>query len=237
MALENIETFPPSREKSKRTYIYIFGILFFVVMASLLFFAFSGNLTKITGFATHNAPFQGIYIESETNIPKGMFEIDGEVQEITLKTKTSSAKLFVGDNSYSLNEIQNPRILIDGFSGELIFDESEILGLDGKATTIKINGVPTKSLDGRKINLELGSKVRYESLEISEAFLSERGFNATGKIILEDKATFELEKEHIKIGKFLGKIVAGEEIFSEKRVLKLQGRTENLEIKGLIETQ
>ncbi len=125
-----------------------------------------------------------------------------KAKQIELGFSDTTAKIKINNDKLELNDLSEVRLLVDGFAGEIIFNDG-YLSFDGTAKRINVNGVAFSSLQK---DLELSfTNLEYQSLILREVELKEVEFSqGSGTLNVGEKLQYALDDEEIKLAAFAG---------------------------------
>ncbi|MBU4308414.1 MAG: hypothetical protein KJ566_01315 [Nanoarchaeota archaeon] len=202
--------------------LIIFGI-FLITLFLLIYTSFSGS--PLTGNIIKNdSSNNSIIISADLTIP--VLTLNDEFETIIIKGDSDSF-LYVGDKKFPLSDSKENSIILTDYIGEISFNEKTILKLEGKVGGVSINGIPMTSKSNKKMKIYFDSDFNYRILEIPEnAFIKILNYETSGKIILNEKTTINLDNEILTIEKFYGSLKISDKHF------KIKGHVKSLNIKG-----
>ena len=209
------------------TFLIFLGILSFLIYTSFYDVSFfdngiTGNL--IMGDSSEQEG-KSVQIDGDlTEIPS--LKLKGNFENVEI-TGSSGSYIYIDSQKFYLGNSLNNYIVLENYSGEISFDDSEISSLSGGITRAVINGVEiTPAKTSMKVKLE--NPIDYNSLKIENQVLVKKLFYATSGVlkINGEKNIINLYNENISIGNFAGNI----EI--EKDRLKIQGTAKSLNVEG-----
>jgi len=218
---------PAKHRKIKHKGLMITFVAFLALMLLIFWFAFSSSegSNKITGFTIGNignTEKNPIKVKAELTIPD--LKINNKIDKIEIITTASANTiLFIGDEKFDLSKVGDSSIIIFDFNGEISFNSKKILNLDGKATQILINGIPTTPQSGDTIKIGVNENFLYKSLKIKDISLRSLSY------INDQKVSIDLHDEQIDIRGFQGNLEVKE------FVLEINGQADKLEIKGKLD--
>lgn len=221
---------PPHRRIKHKGLIIAF-VIFLALILLIVWFAFSspGESNKITGFAIGNTEKNPIKLKGELTIPD--LKINNKINKIEIITTASANTiLYIGDEKFDLSKVADSSIVIFDFNGKISFNSKKILNLDGKATQILINGIPTTPQSGDTIKIGVDENFLYKSLKIKDISLRSLSYITSGTIKINDqKISIDLHDEQIDIRGFQGNLEVEEFIF------KINGQADKLEVQGKLD--
>jgi hypothetical protein len=239
----DLEVLPEPRVRKRlfgRKWIFLF---FFLIIGSLLFFAFSGEVS-LTG----NVIGVGGSIDEANAFPltarltplgvNESLEFDQFVERMVFEFEPVNQNLLLGkDLVINVGELDDPTIVFESFDGTLIFDSGSVLLLKGKAGKVSVNGV---SVGGTGVvSVSFDGSVPYDKLSLSNVYL--RSYNAvtSGSVEAKDKTFFELDQEEIVISKFRGDVKSGNvgSIGISREGLLFSGLAERMSLKGAVNAE
>ncbi len=220
----------PINEKhnKKRDWRKILVVIVFILVLGLLIYTsfFSGSFSKI--------PFTGQIVGSEEPDPENSMKINaklnlpenpsfkGDFSKIELQVLNSS-KISSRDSFFEISS--GDSILLEGYEGEISFNENNIFVLDGNAERIIINGASISSRKGKQD--VYSEKISYLALNISEVYIKTLDYGTTGIIDIEEGKNIILPRdERVLIENFKGNM------FSSRGDFMLDGILEKIEVKG-----
>jgi hypothetical protein len=219
-----METYIPKKKKYHIKLIVF--LVFSAVVLVLLFYAFS-DFGFPTGHVVKTASREKPQIETNLDTSNVELEINEKIQRITIKSQNPQENLYIGTNNVELKALENAKIVIENYDGDISFDSEKILSLRGKANKVLINNVPT-SFDFTTISLD---NLNYYLLKLEEIELSDFFYRGSGKVEIE-KVSVELDEEEMEIKNFFGDLSIGR--FSSliaREQLELSGQVEEIIIK------
>ncbi len=149
------------------------------------------------------------------------------VDEISLEFTDLTTKIKINDDRIELNNIEEVGLDIKEFSGTIIFNK-ESLSLDGLAKRIAVNGV---TLSSSKEDLKISfDDLVYTYLDLTEVEMEELELPAgNGNLEMEEKLSYVLEDESLKLGSFKGDMILSRE---DEIVLGMEGLANGLTLRG-----
>ncbi len=231
---QKIRISPGKPKKTIKKKVYLISTFLFI-LSLLFFFAFEGG--SITGNAIGNSESlsgeNSFQIKAQLDDLNKELSLNQEISEIVLEIEDSQEKLLFGENSFNLSTQKRSEIIITGFRGKISFNGEKITNLNGKATKIIINGLPSSSTSANsKILIE--GELKYKLITLKEISLREYNEMKSGTIEIDgDKLKMELTNESIIIEKFYGDLTNGltTNIFGIKRPhLTLRGFAKDVEV-------
>lgn len=198
------------------SFLIIVGIL--VYTAFIGDFSFTGELIEMPEPDLEDA----IKINAKLNFPE-TFSLKGKSSSVKLKVLNNSGLSF-GDSLFNLSS--GDSIYLNGYEGEISFNENKILILEGNSRTAVINDVSVSPKNGKPVPVSLG-EVSYILLNVSNIYIKEINYDATGLIRVGDgKDVVRPRNENVLINKFKGNVGVS------RGELVLDGKTENIKVKG-----
>jgi len=199
-------------------------LMFVLVIGAILFTTFYGDFSfkGITGGAIFNLGDASKYfdVSMELSIPE--LTLKDDYEKITL-VGTSQSPLLIGGNYFSIQESNLVEIVFENFSGKIILDEESISYLEGKASRIVVNGIPTSDKNEKKIKVSIESPISYNSIEFpGEVSLKNLDYISSGKISWGEGNVVRLNDERVEISDFIGEM-----ILKNKKMI-LDGVVENV---------
>ncbi len=194
-------------------FLAVLGVIFFTTIYEG---GFTGN--SIKEFNENNS----VKISSETNIPSTT--LTGEHSKITFDI-SSNKEMKLEGKKISLDKTSN-LLVLEGFSGEVNFDENSINLLSGKVSKIYINGVPISNEKDVKMKISLDSDILYNSISFKNNFpVSEINFICSGKVNVGTDS-INLNQDTCILKNALG------EFLVKDKKLFFSGSVTSLDIKG-----
>ena len=218
-----------SQQNKKKKHYIEFAIFFiFIIILALLIipsfysdFSITGSLTE--KIASEIKPNSTIKFSADLTIPN--LEISGVFQNVELKGSSESF-IYIESEKFRLNS-KNNYIVLKNYTGDVSFNNENILALGGKSSKVFINGIPVepKTKSTLKVSLE---SFNYGFLVVEkEAVIKKITYVSSGSIRLNDgKNVFNIENEEVSFEDFMGNLKI------ENGKLNLEGYVKNLDIKG-----
>lgn len=150
------------RHHKKKLFMFV---VFLMLAGFLIYPLFYGPL-----------PFTGSIISSpnsaqiETNAEDASTKLQGSFSKIELRG-SSEGQLYAGESTYNLNNLDDTRIILEDYTGKIYFNEQKLVLLEGKATSVTLNGIQISSQSGNQMPVSLG-EFAYRSLKINDIFSS-----------------------------------------------------------------
>ena len=153
---------------------------------------------------------------------------EARIKEMVLTFDDLTTNIKVGDDKLELNNLKEVSLKIQGFAGEVNFDENDF-SVNGLAKSIEVNGVKLSTKEEIKISFEgLNYKtVAIEDIELLDLELP-RG---DGELKVSEKLKYGLEQDQVKIYYFNGKLSAQME---PETNLELEGVVKGIKISGAL---
>jgi len=210
-------------------------VTFVFLITLIIYFAFYNNPVsnddertvgnKITGFVAKETEEEKIRITADLTVPN--LEISLKTSQIEIITISPRTTLLTGEEKLDLSEIGKTEIILLDFNGKISFDGSSILSLNGRATKLLMNGIPTTPQTGSTMKISFSDAFLYNSVEIDEISLRSLEYTTSGTIkINDDSTTIRLSGEEVKINGYRGKLRLRNEI------LTLNGEVDKIGVSG-----
>lgn len=217
--------------KHKKAIIFI---VFLLVISSLVYFAFFEG--KITASVIDSIGFNSeINPESSINISANLIQPDdlvikGKIDKIEMRINQIDDFFYVGKEKFDLGQLSETYVIIFDYNGELSFDKEDILKLNGKSSEVLINGISTTPISGDDMKIYLDESIGYKYLKVDNAPLNPLSYTTSGSINLNyGKININIDEEEVKLGKFRGDVEV------DGREFKIRGKTERLEVVGILD--
>jgi len=199
-----------------------------IICAGILvgaFLATSGSgMGGISGFFTALSPQTSTNISFSANLAPQDISFNAPAESMTVKWSTSNVQWSIGSSKIDLGQLQSNEILIEGWNGKVDISASGLLGMDGTADKVTINGMKITQSGRQAVKvtgLSFGNFNAY-GLKMQGLKLP----TASGTISIADgKATFQASGEPLEFGTFSGSITADSS-------LKIVGNTDKLMLSG-----
>tara|TARA_Y100000034_G_scaffold99609_1_gene122505 strand:- start:2221 stop:2922 length:702 start_codon:yes stop_codon:yes gene_type:complete len=204
--------------------LFVF-IVFVGIILLLIYTSFVGNFSFIGGTIIENISINKIKINADLTIPQ--LELDDEFNSIKIEGNSNSF-LYVGDQKFSLADLNKNYIILDNYDGEIYFDNENIFKFKGKVNNTIINSIPVTSKSGKNTKIYFDENFNYDSLEIKDrAFIRKLDYVTSGKISLNNgKNVFDISNEKLIINNFQG------DLKINRKKLNLDGYITGLKIVG-----
>ncbi len=171
------------------------------------------------------APSKNLAIDlSFDGVPK--VSTESKVKEIEIKFNNLVSSITINNNKLELNNLEEVHLLINGFVGDLNFDEAK-LNLDGSAQRIEINGIALSSHEEIQISFK---SLEYNYLNIDELELENLQFpKGEGELKVAEKLSYKLSQDQLVLSYFKGGILFEGGMSSE---MSLQGVARGIKVSG-----
>ena len=214
---------PPSNNANSRYWIYI--VLSVIAVFAIIFFV-SGSLTGNTAVGQIIGPENGIRIQAALTQPD--ITVNGEISQVEIIGSSPSNIFYAGDQKFDLRDLNNVRIIIVDYTGDVSLVPFNNLRLNGRASRVLVNDVIISApADNKKIQVRLTENFPYDILRIKGVAFNSLLYKSSGKIDLNNgKFKLNVLDEEIQLGNFAGNF----DVISNE--FKLDGYTDKLSIMG-----
>ena len=212
--------------RKRRKYYAVFAIffIFVLILGYLLLSSFYPKISFTGKIIDEIKPNSTIAISADLGIPD--LKISGKFQKVET-SGSSEFPLFIEGSKFQL-AAKNNYLTLENFTGDVSFSQNEILGLNGKAMKVSINGVPIEpKLKGTTLKVSVDN-FNYNDLSVEkEVVIKSLSYSTSGTININNgKNIFTLENEEMIVENFVGdlKILGGK--------FKMSGFVKKLDING-----
>ena len=219
------ENFMYMHKKKKKYYTVLAVFLVFIsILAYLIVTAFYPNLSLTGKIIDEVRPNSTIAISAKLGIPD--LEISGNFQNVKISGNSESS-LYIEGSKFPL-AAKNNYLTMENFSGDISFNQNEIIGLKGKAFKVSVNGVPIEpKIKGTTLKVSVDNFNYNDLAVVEEVVIKEMSYSTSGEININNgKNIFNLENEKISIEDFVGDL----KIFGDN--FSLDGFVKKLDISG-----
>ncbi len=153
---------------------------------------------------------------------------EAKIKEMRIIFEDLTTKIKVNNDKLELSNLEEVTLLVNGFEGEIDFNEKAI-SLNGIAKSITVNDFTLSTKEEIKVAFE---DLTYRSFVIEEIELMDLEIdNGEGELKVEEKMTYALEQDEIKMYYFNGMISVDK---GTEESLQLEGVARGVSISGAL---
>jgi hypothetical protein len=184
------------------------------------------EIEKVFGNEVRNNPKEVNIDLSFDRIPT--LQKKAKIKNLELTFDDLTTKIKVNADKLELSNLREVSLRIGGFEGNIDLSEDSF-SLDGTARSIAVNDVTLSSKGEISIAFE---DLDYRTFNIDEIELVDLElYNGEGELKVEDKLTYTLEQDEVKIYYFNGQLAVDRDVDES---LKLEGVARGISISGAL---
>src|SRR3989344_4871647 len=175
------ENFMYMHKKKKKYYTVLAVFLVFIsILAYMIVTAFYPNLSLTGKIIDEVRPNSTIANPAFLGFPD--LEISGNFQNVKM-SGGSESPLYIEGSKFPL-VAKNNYLTMENFSGDISFNQNEIIGLKGKAFKVSVNGVPIEpKIKGTTLKISVDNFNYNDLTVVIEIVIKKMSYSTSGEII------------------------------------------------------
>ena len=209
MREQEVTVIPEPKPKKKIFTGKLVFLVFTALVLSLVSYAFFGGNLPITGNVV--LPSEKTYgIFASLGPLNSKISYGGKMTLIEISMKRNFGRIYLGnDNVIDLSKLNEPKLKISGFDGEISFDKRQVFSIRGTASKALLNNIPYSSATG-KVDFELDSPIQYKTLVVKGIKIPHYKSKESGEVnLINGKISVKLKNELFEIESFSGVLRSG----------------------------
>lgn len=228
--VEMIEESKHKKRKHRHFFSFLVVLIFLSLVGGLFYYSYSGEVPFTGSAVSEVSPENAVEVSARLSAPESLSN-SGEIGEVRMNVLNSEAVLYVGPQKTELSGLGKIKIVLIDFEGDLKIEGSSISLLNGRASEVLINGIPSISESGKKVKVRLDNPVFYDSLELKDSYFASIDYSAYGDVKVQNKASLTLDGDRIQMGSFKGDLEVRDNRFF------FDGLVKKINVAGLINIQ